>query len=185
MTCWKIHVSYFLWQNVNNIRERRICCSKFLLLLVEGPVKNWTLQCWTTGWIFFFFCRAQKSFLPGRGVPKTIFGLDRSKVQQTSNFQLREVSAMMLHTHTRAHTHTHTWLGVCALTVPSRLPRAMSAYAERKAANRGEELRLNISSTQWNRVWLQSALTRDTPEAPIKSNLPNVSRLARCQTGQR
>ena len=96
-----------------------------------------------------------------------------------------ERSLQWCFTHTRAHTHTHTWLGVCALTVPSRLPRAMSAYAERKAANRGEELRLNISSTQWNRVWLQSALTRDTPEAPIKSNLPNVSRLARCQTGQR
>lgn len=131
--------------------------------------------------LFFFFCLAQKSFLPGRGVAKNIFGLDWSKVQHTSNFQLREVSAMMLHT----HTHTHTWLGVCALTVPSRLPRAMSAYAERKAASRGEQIRLNISSTHWNRVWLQSALTRDTPEAPIKSNLPNVSRLARCQTGQR
>ena len=40
----------------------------------------------------------------------------------------------------------HTWLEVCALTVPSRLLRAMSAYAERKAAYRGEGIRLNIAN---------------------------------------
>lgn len=41
----------------------------------------------------------------------------------------------------------HTWLEVCVLTVPSRLLRAMSAYAERKAAGTEAEIRLNTSST--------------------------------------
>ncbi len=86
----------------------------------------------------------------------------------------------------------HTWLEVCALTVPSRLLRAISAYAERKAVGREEEIRLNISLTHSlcifpqvaGAVWLQLLPIGDTLEAPIKTNLTNVGRLASCQAGQ-
>lgn len=76
------------------------------------------------------------------------------------------------------------------LTVPSRLFRAMSAYAEKKAVGTGAEIRLNISSThslcvilQVAAVWLQFVIG-DTLEASVKTNLPNECRSAPCQAGQ-
>lgn len=91
----------------------------------------------------------------------------------------------------------HTWLEVCVLTVPSRLLRAMSAYAERKAAGRRRgdlgyiypphtrsmfPQVADVHTVAWtDRGWLQWA---HTLKALIRTNLPNVSRLAPCQTGQ-
>lgn len=88
----------------------------------------------------------------------------------------------------------HTWLEVYVLTVPSKFLRAMSAYAERKAAGRGKEIRLNISSTHSFCIFLQvaddySSRNRGCLAAVVhysrhtgSSNLPNASRLAPCQT---
>lgn len=58
-------------------------------------------------------------------------------------------------------SNAKTHLKECALTFPNRLLRAMSAYAERKAADRAAEIRLNITHSlgifgrYWSSLWQQ------------------------------
>lgn len=63
---------------------------------------------------------------------------------------------------------SNTYLKECVLTFPNRLLRAMSAYAERKAADRAAEIRLNtthslsIFGRYWSSLWQQLVLKGHT-----------------------
>lgn len=64
--------------------------------------------------------------------------------------------------------HSNTYLKECVLTFPNRLLRAMSAYAERKAADRAADIRLNITRSlsifgrYWSSLWQQLVLKGHT-----------------------
>lgn len=91
------------------------------------------------------------------------------------------------------HTHMPTSVQVCVLTVPSKLHRAMSAYAERNAAGRREEIKakyilhshsLYFSPGCWctHTGWLRLLCIVKAMKALIRTNLFNVSRLATWQS---